>query len=266
MEKKYYVYGLFNKSEPARIRYVGLTSHTPEKRLKGSLGQAKHTNRKLPLFLWIRKYGEERIGVRTLAVLESEDLMKAKEIELIAHYRSLGEADLNVTDGGEAANGLVWSEEQRATHRERMTGEGNPMFGVKRPPGFMNWVGSHERRPLSEEEIAMRRAHMISLHTPENRKKAGDSLRKTLSDPARRKAMSERTSGKNNPMFGVRATDEERDRMSDYNSKKLNRESVIELKKRVRDGEPRKLIAEEYGIKLGSLHHIMQGHRWPGVP
>lgn len=132
-DKPLSVYGLFDKSEPNRIRYVGLTTKGINARFAGHWSQAQNTKRKLPVLLWIRKREKSELGICLIEWADNVEHLKQLEIFHIAQYRELGMADLNLTDGGEALNGRIPSEEWRAKHSARMMGSQNPMHGIKRP-------------------------------------------------------------------------------------------------------------------------------------
>lgn len=111
----YIIYGLYDDLEPDRIRYVGKSSG--KRGVKDRIYHHKWLSRKstsnLPSSRWIRKIGEERLRYRVLEIVELISDLDPAEIRMIAHYRSLGQADLNIASGGEGQTS------------ERMSGSGN---------------------------------------------------------------------------------------------------------------------------------------------
>lgn len=194
------VYGIFDKSNPERIRYVGLTTVGIKRRFSSHWSQATYTDRKLPILLWMRKREQSQVGIVVLESHSSIDDVKAAEIRLIAHYRSIGQADLNITDGGEAMNGHIHSEAWRREHSQRMLGENNPMYGKNRSSEFMAWVKSHDTKPMTEAQVLARRENIKATKSPEALKKLSESLRDTLSTPEHKSRMRSQVLGSKNPM------------------------------------------------------------------
>lgn len=122
------VYTLFLVSKPDEIRYVGVTKYeTVATRLKGHKRAARN-GKKLPVYDWIRKHGEDSIDA---AVVESFITLQeayVAEKKLISELRLTNVPILNLADGGTggytgppskearqkmgaASRGRVWSQE-----------------------------------------------------------------------------------------------------------------------------------------------------------
>lgn len=95
-------YGLKLRSD-SRIRYVGQTVRGLQRRLKEHID----SKTQFPVSKWARKHHDE-VEIVELGCTKSRDELDALEIELIAKFRSSGEADLNVTDGGKTTYGPKW--------------------------------------------------------------------------------------------------------------------------------------------------------------
>lgn len=143
----FFVYALVLDSNPNRIRYVGLTTQSLEQRFKNHLKTVR-SGRKMPVHWWIKKHGPESVQITLLGTFDTASEMKEFEIAEIARLRAEGQADLNITDGGESASGYRHTEATRAK--------------------------------MSENKLANPTRHSPS---PEHRKAVGDANRVRLSDP-----------------------------------------------------------------------------------
>jgi len=199
-----YVYALYHVDRPEVVEYVGQTVSSLEERRKGHIYDALHRNRRntVPVQNFIRKYGAECLGIRLLETCYGHDMLNEREIELIAHYRGLGQARLNVRDGG---NSSAVAEATKQKLRDLLSGEGSAntsltwgkvrkardmyVLGVELEeirsflevsPRQLNrilrnnhWVDLNYIPPtrrsnavLSEEVVREIRAHALESHTP----------------------------------------------------------------------------------------------------
>lgn len=100
-----YIYGLYDTSDPSRIRYVGQTRQALQDRIYGHLwGAASGRTLGYPSGCWILSIGADRLGVRVLEEPPLADLNKS-ESHWIREFKALGEADLNVAEGGGVPEG-----------------------------------------------------------------------------------------------------------------------------------------------------------------
>lgn len=91
-------YGIKIKSD-CRIRYVGMTSKTLETRFhQHKLAAEKGTRSRL--YNWMRKHANDDIEIIELETANSKHELGELEKFLIESYRSIGQADMNMTDGG----------------------------------------------------------------------------------------------------------------------------------------------------------------------
>jgi uncharacterized protein YerC len=95
------IYGLSCLCHPGKgVRYVGQTKRGAEARL------AEHrrltaSRVSTPLSGWVRKHGPSNIVTTVLEVVARPEDLNEAEVRIIAAYRALGLADLNMTAGGE---------------------------------------------------------------------------------------------------------------------------------------------------------------------
>jgi hypothetical protein len=134
-EKKFYVYVHRYASGPkeGQVFYVGKGSG---KRSRESCGRNN---------LWhniARKYGFT-VSYQDKNITEADAF--ALEIEVIAHYRSIGQAAANLTDGGEGVSGMVPSEEARM--KMSLAGKGRKQS----PEHVAKRIESHYGKEVSEE-------------------------------------------------------------------------------------------------------------------
>lgn len=106
------VYGIYRQDEPERIRYVGLTSKTARLRLIAHWHKVNE-GAVSPLHSFMRKHGKEAVRVRVIEQVPTLEDLNEREIHWIAHFRGLGQADLNILSGGNQAFGHRRTEEQK---------------------------------------------------------------------------------------------------------------------------------------------------------
>lgn len=137
IEKEGWLYGVFHKGEPDRCRYLGITNVSVKQREYGHWSNALRDTGKTcygPMKSWLYKHRDEKdlIEFRVLYTFSTVEDLKAAEIRLIAEYRARGEADLNLTDGGEGGNGWKHTKESKRKLSAAFSGEKNPMYGKDR--------------------------------------------------------------------------------------------------------------------------------------
>lgn len=100
------------------IRYIGKTAHSPEKRLRGHMSEAKRlTGARHYKSSWLRQLAGEGL-VPLIEVIEEVEPEGANERERhwIAYHRRCGAPLTNVTDGGDGQSlGYRHCDEARAT-------------------------------------------------------------------------------------------------------------------------------------------------------
>lgn len=134
----YYTYELWNpiKNEPF---YVGKGKHRGTSRFRDHLRLAmqepekgnRHKNYTICQILEAKQIPDFRI----VFTADNESAVLQKEVELIKQYgrRDLGTGCLtNMTDGGDGTSGIIMSNELREKKRQRMSGQGNHMYGRSR--------------------------------------------------------------------------------------------------------------------------------------
>jgi hypothetical protein len=106
------VYGLYLKTEPQELRYIGKTINGAHWRWVRHVGSARRGQRQ-PVYDWMRQHGPDAIGIRVLCRAAVADL-SAAEVWTIAEARESGHRLLNCTDGGDGASvGRRLTEEHR---------------------------------------------------------------------------------------------------------------------------------------------------------
>lgn len=126
--KNYKIYALKEKNNN-EIKYVGLTTRKLTTRFKRHL-RDKHISYKTN---WINKIGRDNIEI---ILLEDDitdfNILCEKEIYYIAKYKKLGHKLTNMTEGGDGALGLKFTDEQRmkiSLNHADVKGNKNPMYG-----------------------------------------------------------------------------------------------------------------------------------------
>lgn len=104
------IYALYCECHnPARVRYVGLTTNKITRRL----WEHKYASRepRTPVNCWINAHGEAGVLAREIDKAETIEELRDRERFWIAHYREIGQADLNLAAGGEGPSGVKLSAE-----------------------------------------------------------------------------------------------------------------------------------------------------------
>lgn len=157
METTHVVYAIFKQSEPKRVRYVGLTSKGAHSRFRGhwkSVARGKKTK----LYNWMRKYGPGQVDIRVIQEYPTRDEVTQGERDWIAYYRSRGQADLNLTDGGEGILGFRHSDEYREKRRQYML---NNPIRVEFTPEMRKAISESNKRRLSSPESRIEHANKV---------------------------------------------------------------------------------------------------------
>lgn len=113
------IYALIDPRDQ-RCRYVGKTKLSVEVRLCGHLSDARRRGCRIPRFRWINEL--LRLGLRptvkTLEVVDAADWKTAEKM-WINEFRHRFHDLLNVTDGGDGADGYKHTEASKAALREK---------------------------------------------------------------------------------------------------------------------------------------------------
>lgn len=118
------IYVVTHEKEPERVRYVGQTTQPLWKRAKGHWYDSRRST-DTRMARWLNRHSKTPGKIHFTAVSEHEfrETLDQAEIEAIAHYRSIGQADLNIDSGG-WSGGHPWTEESKARLRATLKGEG----------------------------------------------------------------------------------------------------------------------------------------------
>lgn len=121
------VYVVTDKRDPDRVRYVGRTVQGLTARSHKHWGDC--TRFTTAFSNWLRKRLDRREDVVFTVVSHHPNvpLLNEAEKQTIAHYRALGQADLNLTDGGDGSCPGPWSEDRIRNHFNSVPrGENHP--------------------------------------------------------------------------------------------------------------------------------------------
>lgn len=240
MENTYCVY---KHTAPNGKVYIGQTKQNPAYRFQGGKGY-----RECPYFYCaIKKYGweniEHEILVTGLSASEASELERATIKEYMANDPRYG---YNLTDGGFAeskqteiarehhsrASKEMWQDEDyRRRASERMTGENNPMYGVK--------MSEESRKKMSE--AAKKRPHPP---LSEESKKKLSAIRKQ----------------QGNFRTGVKLSEETKRKISESNKGKV---VVIteETKRKISEANRGRPKSEETKRKISEAH-LKARYKW----
>lgn len=120
------IYHVIHPKEPERVRYVGKTKAGIKTRENGHWSDTNRRRSNSRLQNWLVKYRADRGSIEFRPVIECDtpEELNAAEIREIARLRSIGQADLNITSGGDGGLGLPWSEESRSKLSKTLGGGG----------------------------------------------------------------------------------------------------------------------------------------------
>ena len=114
------VYVVVDKREPDRVRYVGRTVQDLSLRVRDHWRGSDKLPGAFPNWLKSRQHRKEDVLFKVESFHPSVDELNEAEIEAIRHYRGIDQADLNMTDGGDGAVGLQWTDRRKETHNRRV--------------------------------------------------------------------------------------------------------------------------------------------------
>lgn len=220
----WYVYALHEIGDP-EFRYIGVTSFTPEHRLKGHLKQAKSGHRSHKCN-WIRSVGYSNIQVTTLQMVDEGDTARLHFSEILWVYvmRSCGMRLTNSTSGGLPELGFRHSDDVKEKLRQQSTG---------RNTGEDHWTYG-----LSTEDHPC----FGTSRSLETREKQSKSLTGRVLSEEHRTNISRRhsdVSGDLNPFFGRKHTEDTRNRLSSVHTGKVLSEDTKRKMSESRRGVPK---------------------------
>lgn len=211
---------------PNQKKYVGITSQNPCRRWANGDGYKGNKH----FYSAIQKYGWDNIKHEIVcAGLTKEDAC-AKEVELVAYYKSnTPDFGYNQSVGGEVNEGWKHSEETRLKLKEISTGDKNPFYGKK-------------HTAETKEKMSKNHADIKGEHNPNygNHKLAG----------------------KNHPNYGKKMSVEQRQKQS--NSHAHQKKKVVQMNicgEIIAVYESEKSAERETGIRQGSINYVCNGKR-----
>jgi hypothetical protein len=188
------LYVLFRKSDPEKIRYVGVTVHEDVmKRFNAHLHKTKNgVNR--PVNDWIAKYYPD-IDVKKVGSASSWEEICAQEIKLIAKLKNDGHRLLNQTLGGEGTAGFKDSDETRAKKSLALTG--HEVTQETRSKISKSNTGKRRtaeaKKKMSEKKLGKKlsKEHAKKIGAANTGKKRSPEQCKTISDSLKGRKMSD---------------------------------------------------------------------------
>lgn len=158
------IYALIDPDAEA-IRYVGRTTTSLAKRLRGHIWAATGKHKQRPCAFWISTLlrGGRQPAIRLLQVGTDINGSGQAEIDWIAKLKSEGIHLLNATEGGDGVNGLDPETKRRlsATRRGRYIG---PEWRAKMSASHL---GKKMPPPSAERRVQLVAAQLGRKHSPE---------------------------------------------------------------------------------------------------
>lgn len=274
MNTKHVIYILSHINFPNIIRYVGLTSKGVETRFKGHWKTAR-SGRKLPVYNWMRKHGVENISYRVVEEVDSREELEKRERFWIAHYRGLGQADLNLTDGGEGILGYKHSEEFREARRQYMLA--NPVR-YEITDEHRRAVGNANRERLSTPEARAEHANKVGKLRQETVSKIKQDIFNGMTDREGLEKYGVSIQTISNIRHGNswshvewpigpwrKVNTPERPRGEHATRRGLTNQDVLQIRRDARS-KTYAQIAAQYGVSPAHVLNIAKGKVWGHIP
>lgn len=236
------VYHVTHPDEPTRVRYVGKTRGTVRRREQGHWSDTNRPRRNSRFQNWLIKHRGERGKILFTPVIEcdSPDELNQAEIEEISRLREIGQADLNITSGGDGGLGLPWTDTAKAKLSATLSGSGS-------------W-----KAQFSWEEVRQIRSRYL----------AGATRRALVADHPRVTASTMQKILRNHtwkdPNYFPPGDEERRKRRDFVANSRLTPELVREIRDRAtREVKMFKEWGEEYGVSLATARNVLAGAIFP---
>lgn len=139
------LYTISDSSSPDCVRYVGKTTIGIHARATAHWNASKRGSLPISRFLRKRIHDRNLVDFRVVRECCNAEELNLGEIDLISRLRTSGQADLNITDGGDGASGFKRPESWRRMMSSRFSGDKSP--GAK-----LNWAAVREMRQVRMRE------------------------------------------------------------------------------------------------------------------
>lgn len=144
-----WIYDVVDRKDPTRVRYTGKTQVSVQVREYGHWYDArrvpKKQNSRIVNWLLKRNADPTQVEFREYGFFDTLDKLNQAEVDRISYLRSIGQADLNIADGGDGPVGMKHSTETRKKMSESRQGE-------KHYNSKMTWEQIRQIRDLRSQE------------------------------------------------------------------------------------------------------------------
>lgn len=237
------IYVVTDLQEPHRVRYVGLTTRGLRARSSGHWTESRTGTLPINRFLKKRAARKSDVVFTVIDTASSLEELNQKEVEWIAFFRSTGDADLNITDGGGGTRGRKMSQDEKERKRQAMIGvfRGGKHRGVVK----LSWSlvrEIRERASTSWEPHAQLAAEYGVSQDVVSGVIANTRWRDESYDPATAKPRPPETHA---------------------NNRQIEESVVKEIRElRMREWVPETEIARRYNLTRSNVNNILRNHRW----
>lgn len=299
-------YHIIHPKDPDLVRYAGKTTGTVRRREQGHWSDANRKRSNSRLQNWLIKYREDRglIEFRKVKECYSAEELNAWEMGEIARLREIGQADLNITAGGDGGLGLPWSDESKAKLSATLGGEGawkaKLTWGQVRAIRARYVAGGLWSTMLEEYGVARGTMQKIARNTtwvdpnymPPSKDeiiKRGDTTRSHLTEEqakglrvrARQEVKTRKAWAKeygvsvgviDNVLQNTTYPDPYFDPMSALSPverrplRKLTGQDVLDIRKRATEGESSQALSAEFGVDVHTIRTAVKGDTWKHLP
>lgn len=261
------------------MKYIGITKRGVGRRWRSHVAKAMSGSR-LCFHVAIREFGEEAFIVTEAARCNSWEELKNKEIELIAERGCRFPLGYNLTLGGQGAPGYKFTEEQierlSKAHigfkhsndaKKRIAAASAGRLHTEQTKEIMSELQKKRYEDPAKRAAASARLVAYS-RSEEGRKKASETLRKLLRDPAftQLRVGQKRTDESKNQMRSSRMSFISTNPRAGELAGKLKIEQVAEIKFLLSAGIiTQKEIANRFGIRQTQISNIKHGLCWKSI-
>lgn len=241
------------------VRYVGITRQKPHDRLRDHIKTARNGG-VVPVCIWIR--GLLADGKRPVLHILECGADWVREVEWIAHYRSIHDDLLNVSGGGQGGN-----LPQRVRDIIAEKNRGRPLSEEHRLKLSISHKGfqptAETRAKLSAANKGRKhsdetKAKMRRPKTPEHREAAAEAVRRGRAEGRWRVLCGDDNPTRKNPQSVKRG--------ADNGQSKLTVEMITEMRRLSDQGISTVQLAKRFGISQCTAWRIVRNLAWTHVP
>lgn len=246
---------LYKLTFPNGKSYIGITKHSIEHRIKIHV-RASRCGRKLAIYNAIRKYGEDSFEVQVFAMAHPDDL-PSLEIDAIREHGTFGINGYNLTAGGEGTLGRSFtvSEETKAKISKATKGRiGTPISQeTKQKLRDANLGKKASEATKKKMSISLMGKQKGKITSEETKTKISVSLTGRKLTEEQKYNLAKSRAGKVTGMSGKSHSEGTKQKITlSRIGKRIDYQHSEETKRKISEGNKRKVISEESKAKMSA--------------